>query len=161
MTATSRITPVREALLVQSALAVHVQDGLGAVKDKDKKFIDASIRSQFADSLNTDEAFRAGHDQEPRWDYLLGHASGREKGQLIAIEPHSAKTDEVNAVIKKKSALRHQLQGHLKDGHPICKWLWVASGRNGFPKDSQHIRRLTQHGITFIGSGFVMAKHLP
>jgi len=69
--------------------------------------------------------------------------------------------DEVKAVINKKSALRQQLQGHLNDGHSISKWIWVASGRNGFPKDSQYLRRLSQHGITFVGEGCVMAKHLP
>ena len=157
MTTTPRRTPVREALAAQSTLTVHVQDGLGAVKDKDKKFIDASIRTQFADSLDTDESFRVGCDQEPRWDYLLGH----ENRSLIAVEPHSAKTDEFKAVINKKSALRQQLQGHLNDGHPISKWIWVASERNGFPKDSQYLRRLSQHGITFVGEGCVMAKHLP
>jgi hypothetical protein len=157
MTTTPRRTPVREALAAQSTLVVHVQDGLGAVKDKDKKFIDASIRTQFADSLDTDESFRIGCDQEPRWDYLLGH----ENRSHIAVEPHSAKTDEVKAVINKKSALRQQLQGHLNDGHSISKWIWVASGRNGFPKDSQYLRRLSQHGITFVGEGCVMAKHLP
>ncbi len=98
MTTTHRCTPVREALAVQSTLAVSVHDGLGAVKDKDKKFIEASIRTQFADSLDTDKAFRVGHDEEPRWDYLLG----QENRSLIAVEPHSAKTDEVKAVINKK-----------------------------------------------------------
>jgi hypothetical protein len=155
MTTTPRRTPVREALAAQSTLAVHVQDGMGAVKDKDKKLIDASIRTQFADSLDTDEAFRVGRDQEPRWDYLLGH----ENRQLIAIEPHSAKTDEINAVINKKRAVLLQLQGHLKENKSISRWLWVASGRVAFPKDSQFQRRLSQHGITFVGS-CVMEKHL-
>jgi hypothetical protein len=83
MRTTPRHTPVREALAAQSTIKDFVQDGIGAVKDKDKKFIDASIRIQFADSLDTDEAFRVGRDQEPRWDYLLGH----ENRSLIAVEP--------------------------------------------------------------------------
>lgn len=115
MSSSRRCTPVREALVAQSALAVDVQDGLGAVKDKDKPFIDASIRTQFADSLDTDEAFRVGHDQESRWDYLLGHERG-----LVAVEPHSAKTDEVDVVVNKKKALQQQLHGHLKDGKTIA-----------------------------------------
>jgi hypothetical protein len=156
MTERLSLTPVREALIEGSELGDHVQDGLGAIKDRDKKYIEASIRMKFADSLNTDEAFRPGRDQEPRWDYLLGH----ENGKLIAVEPHSAKTDEINTVINKRRAALLQLQGHLKEDKPISKWLWVASGRVAFPKDSQFQRRLSQYGITFVG-GCVMAKHLP
>ena len=155
MTTTPRRTPVREALAAQSTLAVHVQDGMGAVKDKDKKLIDASIRTQFADSLDTDEAFRVGRDQEPRWDYLLGH----ENRSLIAVEPHSAKTDEIQAVINKKRALRQQLNGHLKDGTDISKWLWVASGTICFPRGSIYQLKLSQAGIKFVGRS-VLAKHL-
>lgn len=128
---------------------------MGAMKDKDKKFIDASIRAQFADSLDTDEAFRVGHDQEPRWDYLLGH----ENRSLIAVEPHSAKTDEIQAVINKKMALRQQLNGHLKDGMKISKWLWVASGTVCFPPGSTYEIRLRQVGISFVGRR-VMANHV-
>lgn len=148
-------TPAREALEDNSYLVNHVQDGLGAIKDKDKKLIDASIRTQFADSLDTDEAFRVGRDQEPRWDYLLGH----ENRNLIAVEPHSAKTDEIQAVINKKRALRQQLNGHLKDGIHISKWLWVASGTVCFPRGSKHEIKLSQSGIRFVGR-CVMTKHL-
>jgi hypothetical protein len=155
MTENPSRTPVRDALIDSSDLAEHVQDGLGAVKDRDKSFIEVSIRAKFTDSLDTDAAFRAGRDQDPRWDYLLGH----ENRQLIAIEPHSAKTDEINAVINKKRAVLLQLQGHLKENKSISRWLWVASGRVAFPKDSQFQRRLSQHGITFVGS-CVMEKHL-
>jgi hypothetical protein len=156
MTARRRRTPVREALVAQSMLAFHIQDGLGAVKDKDKPFIDASIRTQFADSLDTDEAFRVGRDQEPRWDYLLGH----EKVGLVAVEPHSAKTDEVDAVVNKKKALQQQLQDHLMDGKVISTWLWVASGTVCFPRGSKHEIKLSQAGIKFVGRR-VIAKHLP
>jgi len=148
-------TPVREALEDDSYLVNHVHDGLGAVKDKDKKLIDPSIRTQFADSLDTDEAFRVGRDQEPRWDYLLGH----ENRSLIAVEPHSAKTDEIQAVINKKRALRQQLDGHLKNEMHISKWLWVASGTVCFPRGSRHEIKLSQSGIKFVGR-CVQAKHL-
>ncbi len=128
---------------------------MGAVKDKDKKFIHASLRTQFHDSLDTDEVFRVGRDQEPRWDYLLGH----ENRSLIAVEPHSAKTDEIQAVINKMKALEQQLVGHLKRGRRISKWLWVASGTVCFPPGSKYELRLRQVGISFVGR-CVMAKHL-
>lgn len=155
MRRTPRLTPVRDALYAQSTIKALVMDGIGALKDKDKKFIEASIRTQFADSLDTDEAFRVGRDQESRWDYLLGH----EDRSLIAVEPHSAKTDEIQAVIKKKRALRQQLDGHLKDEIHISKWLWVSSGTVCFPRGSKHEILLSQAGIKFVGR-CVLAKHL-
>lgn len=155
MRTTPRNTPVREALAPQSTIKAFVQDGMGAVKDKDKKFIDASLPTQFLDSLDTDEVFRVGRDQEPRWDYLLGH----ENRSLIAVERHSAKTDEIQSVINKKRALRQQLNGHLKDGMNISKWLWVASGTVCFPRGSKYEILLSQAGIKFVGR-CVLAKHL-
>lgn len=155
MRRTTRSTPIRKALTAQSTIKALVQDGIGAIKDNNKRFLDASIRTQFADSLDTDEAFRVGHDQEPRWDYLLGHENRR----IIAVEPHSAKTDEIQAVINKKMALIKQLNGHLKDGTRISKWLWVASGTVCFPRGSLYQLKLSQAGIKFVGRS-VLAKHL-
>ncbi len=155
MRRTSRSTPIRKALTAQSMINALVQDGIGAIKDNDKRCLDTSIRTQFADSLDTDEAFRVGRDQEPRWDYLLGH----ENRNLIAVEPHSAKTDEIKAVINKKRALIQQLNGHLKDGTHISKWLWVASGTVCFPRGSKYEISLSQAGIKFVGR-CVLAKHL-
>ncbi len=155
MRRTSRSTPIRKALTAQSTIKALVQDGIGAIKDNDKRCLDTSIRTQFADSLDTDEAFRVGRDQEPRWDYLLGH----ENRNLIAVEPHSAKTDEIKAVINKKRALIQQLNGHLKDGTHISKWLWVASGTVCFPRGSKYEISLSQAGIKFVGR-CVLAKHL-
>lgn len=96
-----------------------------------------------------------GHDQEPRWDYLLGHAGNR----LIAVEPHSVKTDEVQTIINKKNALKQQIQDHLRDGKTINMWFWVASGRVCFPRGSKHEIKLSQAGIKFVGR-LVMSKHL-
>jgi hypothetical protein len=155
MRRTTRSTPIRKALTAQSTIKALVQDGIGAIKDNDKRFLDASIRTQFADSLDTDEAFRVGRDQEPRWDYLLGHKNR----SLIAVEPHSAKTDEIQAVINKKRALTRQLNGHLKDRTDVSKWLWVASGKVCFPRGSRHEFKLSQAGIKFVGR-CVLAKHL-
>jgi hypothetical protein len=155
MRRTTRSTPIRKALTAQSTIKALVQDGIGAIKDNDKRCLDASIRTQFADSLDTDEAFRVGRDQEPRWDYLLGHKNR----SLIAVEPHSAKTDEIETVINKKKALKQQLNGHLKDEMHISKWLWVASGTVCFPRGSKHEIKLSQSGIKFVGR-CVLVKHL-
>lgn len=150
-------TPVRRALRHDSALLPSVADGLGAVKNAHRDFFDNAIRSTFADSLDLDEALKQGHEQENRWDYLLGHEPS---GEVVAVEPHSAKQDEVTTVINKRSAARTQLEGHLREGSRVTKWLWVASGRVHFADTEKTKRRLDQNGIEFVGKK-VTEKHLP
>lgn len=157
MTKTAPKTPVRRALRKDSALLPLVADGLGAVKKAHHDYFDTAIRRDFADSLELDEAMREDRDRENRWDYLLGHAPS---GEVVAVEPHSAKEDEVTTVIRKRAAAREQLQGHLREGGRVAKWLWVASGKVQFADTERTRRRLDQNGIEFVGTK-VAAKHLP
>ena len=148
---------MRVALLVDSSLRPLVVDGMNAVKASHRDYFAAAIRPAFADSLDLDEALRQGHEQENRWDYLLGHSPS---GDVVAVEPHSAKHDEITTVIKKRSAARKQLAGHLREDIRIVKWLWVASGKVHFA-DTEKVRRLLdQNGIEFVGTK-VAGKHLP
>ena len=88
---------------------------------------------------------------------MLGHEPS---GELVAVEPHSAKQDEITTVIKKRSAAREQLKDHLREGARVTKWLWVASGKVHFA-DTEKVRRLLdQNGIEFVGTKVAM-KHLP
>jgi hypothetical protein len=130
---------------------------MGAVKDAHRDYFDQAVRADFEDSLDLDEALQAGHEQENRWDYLLGH---KPSSEVVAVEPHSAKQDEISTVIKKRSDAREQLKPHLRDGARISKWLWVASGKVHFVDTEKARRRLDQNGIEFVGKK-VMAKHLP
>lgn len=157
MTKTARKTPVRRALREGSALLPSVVDGLGAVKRAHHDYVDAGVRTDFADSLELDEAMKQGHKQENRWDYLLGHAPS---GEVVAVEPHPAKQDEITGVIQKRTAARKQLEGQLRDGAGVTKWLWVASGRVHFADTEKARRQLDQNGIEFVGTR-VAAKHLP
>lgn len=149
-------TPVRNALNPKSSLLSHVRDGLGAVEKGHHGYIDESLRPTFADSLNLDEAMRVGHEQENRWDYLLGH----DQAVVIALEPHSAKDDEVSTVIAKRKAAREQLQPHLKPSAQIAAWFWVASGKVHFADTEKSRRRLDENGIQFVGARLLM-KHVP
>lgn len=150
-------TPIRSALRKESTLLPLVVDGLGAVKNAHRDYFDAAIRQAFADSLDLDKAMQLGHEQANRWDYLLGHASS---GNVVAVEPHSAKQDEITTVIKKRIAARKQMKDHLRDGARVTKWLWVASGRVHFANTEKARLRLDQHGIEFVGAK-VTARHLP
>jgi hypothetical protein len=150
-------TPIRDALLPASHLQALVQDYLGAVQGKHRGYIEESLRAEFADSLELDEAFRVGHDQENRWDYLLGHAPS---DSVVAVEPHSATTGEISTVIDKRKAAKLQLRDHLKPGARIAAWLWVASGNVQFADTEKARVRLDQNGIAFVGRT-VLRKHLP
>lgn len=150
-------TPVRCALVDDSPLHPKVQDGLGAVQKAHKNYLSSVVRADFADSIDLDEALKAGHEAENRWDYLLGHAPS---GLVIGVEPHHATQHEISTLIKKRAAARDQLEGHLRPGAKVAKWLWVASGKVHFASTEKARLRLDQHGIEFVGTE-IKPKHLP
>jgi hypothetical protein len=137
-------TPIRGALREGSALLDLVADGLGAIRNAHRDHFDNDVRSAFADSLELDEAVRQGREQENRWDYLLGHEA---TGAIVAVEPHSAKQDEVTTVINKRLAAREHLKDHLRDGIQVAKWLWVASGKVHFADTEKTMRRCAAPGF--------------
>lgn len=149
------MTPI-QSILGASPLVKQVQPGLGAMKSADKKHIEPALRPRFADSLDIDAAFLAAHPTENRWDYLLGD---HETAKVVALEPHSAKSDEVSTVIKKKQLALLQLRPHLKSARGVARWFWVASGTVQFPDVDKVEKRLAEHGITFVAPA-LKRKHL-
>ncbi|MCC7140996.1 MAG: hypothetical protein IT349_02745 [Candidatus Eisenbacteria bacterium] len=114
------------------------------MKSADKSHLDEEIRKDFADSLDIDDGLLEGHEQENRWDYLLGYSPTQ---AVVAVEPHSARTDEITTLIRKKAAAREQLRSHLQDGTRIAVWIWVASGDVQFADTEKAQRRLDEKGI--------------
>lgn len=149
-------TPVRAALVSSSVLHEEIKDGLGAVKSVDRDYLAPDVRTEFADSLELDAAMESDHAQDHRWDYLLGHAA---TSALVGVEPHSAKTDQISRVIRKKQAAQGQLRSHLRPGKKVELWLWVASGKVEFSPYDRAVRQLAEQGITFAGRQ-VQQKHL-
>jgi hypothetical protein len=150
-------TPLRLTLLQASSLQADIQDDMGAVIAAHRCHFEERIRSTFADSLDLDAATLHGHEQENRWDYLLGHAPS---GEVIGVEPHSAKQDEISTVIAKRAAALVRLRSHLGNGKRVSKWLWVASGKVHFADTEKAKLRLDQNGIEFVGKA-VGVRHLP
>ncbi|WP_156187999.1 hypothetical protein [Chromobacterium sp. LK11] len=149
MVKAKKITPVKSMLKEESPLRVLVKAGMQAIEAGHRAYFDKAIRESFVDSLELDEAVRNGHEQENRWDYLLGHEP---TGDVVAVEPHSAKNDEISTVIRKKSAAKLQLEAHLVNGKKVKKWLWVASGKVHFADTDKARRLLDQAGIKFVGT---------
>lgn len=150
------MTPIRAHLSAKSSLLNHVRDGLAALHKSHKPYVAAGLRESFADSLDLDAALAAAYPNDHRWDYLLGHAAS---GQVIGLEPHSAKTDQVSVVIRKRQAARQQLASHLRAGKGIAGWCWVASGETQFLALDKVRLQLAQNGILFIG-GQLAEQHL-
>lgn len=150
-------TPLRSAIDRTSPLRDRVCDGIGAVKRPDHSIFAPEIRETFGDSLDLDAALQERHPQENRWDYLLGHTPSN---KIVAVEPHAAREDQVNTVIKKKQAAKQQLSAHLKPGQRVLSWLWVSSGKVHFADTEKARRLLDQNGVHFVGRR-VLAKHLP
>lgn len=150
-------TPIRASLRDDSRLKPLVKDGLGALLKVDKGRLDADLAKTIGDSLDIDTAFCEGHEQENRWDYLLGHTP---TGALIALEPHSANEGEISTVIKKREAAIRHLRDHLKPTARVSCWIWVSSGEVNFVPFEKARLRLNQSGIDFIGRR-VLAKDIP
>lgn len=148
MTNPKKSTPTRSALRPNSSLLPLVKDGLGALEAKHRALFDERIRASFADSLDIDEGLRKGRDNQNRWDYLLGQGS---TGKIFAVEPHSAKSDEVDTVIRKRMAALEQLRPHLREGSRISKWIWVTEGKVHFPDTASIRLKLSMKGISFVG----------
>lgn len=150
------LTPIRRHLRDDSTLHREVADNLQALEASHRQCIDITIRNSFADSLDLDGAFRVAYPQDNRWDYLLGL---KQNPFVVGLEPHSAKDDEVSNVVEKCRAARQQLRSHLRDGHEVQAWFWVASGSVKFAPTGKAVFRLSQGGVTFVGTR-LRAKHL-
>jgi hypothetical protein len=151
-------TPLLKILLPDSVLRHEVRDGMGAVEaDHRRDYFHDDVKPHFLDSLDIDGTLAKGRESQNRWDYLLSHAPSK---SVIAVEPHSAKQEEISVVIRKKDSAKEQLSDHLVAGAKIAKWIWVSSGRNGFADTEKVRRQLDQRGIEFV-SPMILLKHLP
>lgn len=149
---------VRAGLRPGSSLHPRVSKGIGALERAHREKIAADVRDTFADSVEIDEGLRPGHEQEHRWDYLLGHGPSR---QIVGMECHTAGTSEISVVIEKLRRAKEQLRPHLRDGVRVTRWYWVASGRVDFvPSVEKASLRLAQAGVSFVGRS-LRAKDLP
>ena len=149
-------TTIRAALVSGSELEAFVKDGCSALRNSDRRCIDATLKSSVTDSIDLDAAMRKSHPHDNRWDYLIGMSTKK----IVGVEPHSARDGEITVVVKKKKISEKYLIDRLKDGKHISTWIWVASG-NVFFADTEKMRRiLDQNGIIFAGKR-VMLKHLP
>lgn len=97
-------------------------------------------------SIALDEALKAQHPHDPRWDYGIGLVN--DKNSTIAwVEVHTATSGEVEAVLKKLTWLKTWLSNHAD---PCSKtpatFHWVATDA-GVHIDAARRRRLNALGL--------------
>ena len=143
-----KATPIRAGLRKNSSLLGHVYDGIQALKKSHRGTIEGPVRDIVVDSIDLDSALQESYPNAPRWDYLVGLDDPR---HVIAIEPHSARSDQVSVVIEKKKHAMLQLSTHLGAGVSVRAWYWIASGTTQFNALERERLRLVKHGITFVG----------
>jgi len=148
--------PVARGLRPESSLRPLVQNGLQALRDRDRNCIHQDIRRRFGDSLSLDDALERQYPNEPRWDYLLGDTQG---AVILALEVHPARKGKESEVIRKKQAAQRQLQGHLRPDAAVHRWYWAASGAVDIPPTDPIHHRLAEKGISFVGRN-LRAGHL-
>lgn len=138
-----------QALQKKSSLQPAVREGLGALRTADVKLIHERARRDVGDSIDIDEAAKAEHPTENRWDYLLSVPSAR---RLVAFEPHSpAKDSEIKVVIAKRRFALDYLRAHLPAAYRVSDWYWASRGKVTFMSMESARRRLNQNGIEFVG----------
>lgn len=103
---------------------------------------------QIGDSIDLDAATRDEFPEENRWDYVVSVPA---RSQLVGIEPHSARDDQISVVIAKKRHAAGYLRAHLQDGYRVARWLWLSRGPVGFGRMERARRLLDQNGIEFAG----------
>jgi hypothetical protein len=137
------------ALIPNSSLRPSVINGAGAIKRKDSQLFSVPGKQMISDSLDLDKAVELQYPNDNRWDYLF---SLRTLNKLVAVEPHTAKDDQISVVIeKKKKALIH-IRGHFHPQHNIANWIWIPSKKVSFSRMENARRRLDKHGIEFNGN---------
>lgn len=136
------------AFVDASALRALVREGLGALKDGDIQLIALELRTSVRDSLDLDAAAREQHPNANRWDYLVAL---RDRHEIVGVEPHSARDDQISVVIAKKREAMNYLSIHFRAGVAVSRWYWITRGQVGFSKMDRARRSLDQNGITFRG----------
>lgn len=127
-----------------SVLRKERQIGLKALLKRDRAYVE-DPSGVVNTSLDIDSALKEAEPNASRWDYLL--EVRHEGSPIVGVEIHPAVPREVKKLIEKKQWARKVEAEHFNDGHFICAWYWLASGKMGLSKNSREYRLLAQNGI--------------
>jgi hypothetical protein len=141
----------KNAVQATKGLAEAHRPGLQALAPADRRRISCQNTRTLAGSVNLDATLAQAQPNDTRWDYGVGLA--RNVGErAIWVEVHPASSLHIDEVIRKRRWLQRWL-----DTAPAlaaitpkraAAFLWVASGKVAFQKNSPQSRRLAEAGVS-------------
>lgn len=142
----------RRAVEETEGLEGAYQPGLQAMSEADRARIYANDRARFVGSVNLDAALAESHPNDSRWDYGLGLTIDKVSDSVVWVEVHPASSAHVQEVLDKLHWLMEWLRhsAPLLDAMP-AEFVWVATGKVAFQKNSPQRKKLAKAGIRFAG----------
>ncbi len=127
--------------------------GLRALLERDRNKLSCDDPRKITGSLYLDSALSCLYPNQQRWDYGIGLKKKRATDEAIWLEVHSAKADQVRVMIEKLRWLKNWLHRRAPDLLSITTgnspYIWIASGRVAFQRNSPQLKRLALAGLTF------------
>ena len=132
------------------------RSGLQALRRRDKTHIVAQDTQRLAGSVDVDAAVKDRYQNEPRWDYAVGHRPTNLNEDVVYwIEIHPANDRAVNEVIAKLEWLLRWLKEKAPDLETMRReFIWVSSGTTSFTLSSPQQKRFALLGLQHKGRIF-------
>jgi hypothetical protein len=130
--------------------------GLRALRQADRKRIDAGDPSCIKGSVDVESRLQARYRDERQWDYAIGFQPANLNEEVVYwIEVHPASPGEVRVVLEKLSSLQRWLRSGGAALNTMRKaFIWISSGKTTLT-DRQR-RRLTLLGLNQRGRFFTV-----
>lgn len=127
--------------------------GLQALTERDRNRLSCQNPRKIRGSLNLDATLAQIYPNAARWDYGIGIRKTVSTDKAIWIEVHPGDANQVSKIIEKLTWLKNWLHNNGRDLLTITEndypYVWVASGRVSFQRNSPQARRLASAGIRF------------
>ena len=115
------------------------EDGLGALRTKDRGRIRAEDPRRLRGSADVDTALQQVEANANRWDFAIAYQhTNRTQEFVYCVETHTGSDDQIKVVLKKLSWLKNWLQAEGRNMAAFEREIvWVPSGSTSFTKGSR------------------------
>lgn len=128
----------------------HYRTGLRALRQADRSRIRVADSARLSGSANLDTATQLTHPNAPRWDYLVGTATGSQT-RLFWIEVHPAGGEGTIAEVAAKLGWLTAWLSGKRLGQYDQEIVWIATGTVAFNTLHPGIKALANKGCNFVG----------